>query len=96
MFHEFSSTIRALFRDAAGNHYHIVIALSAGIALLLPGGARHFLSFWSRVEHDKFSLTAVEMAVAILLIPSLSYLHRSMRDRALAAAATAPLKPLHT
>ncbi|HEX9154510.1 MAG TPA: hypothetical protein VF819_03035 [Nitrospira sp.] len=89
MFHEFSSTVRALLRDAAGSLYHIVVvALSAGIALLLPAGARHFLSFWSRVEHDKFSLIAVEMAVAILLIAGLSYVHRSMRDRTLAAAAT--------
>ena len=89
MFHDFLSTVRAFFRDTAGSLYHIVVvALSAGIALLLPAGARQFLSFWSRVEHDKFSLIAVEMAVAILLIAGLSYIHRSMRDRALAAAAT--------
>lgn len=89
MFHDFWSTVRAFFRNTAGSLYHIVVvALSAGIALLLPAGARQFLSFWSRVEHDKFSLIAVEMAVAVLLIASLSYIHRSMRDRALAAAAT--------
>jgi hypothetical protein len=89
LFRECLSTVRALLRDAAGSLYHIiVVALSAGIALMLPAGARQFLSFWSRVEHDKFSLIAVEMAVAILLIAGLSYAHRSMRDRALAAAAT--------
>lgn len=89
MFHDFWSTVRAFFRDAAGSLYHIVVvALSAGIALLLPAGARQFLAFWSRVEHDKFSLIAVEMAVAVLLIAGLSYVHRSIRDRALAAAAT--------
>lgn len=89
MFHEFWSTIRALLRDAAGSLYHIaVVALSAGIALLLPAGAKQFLAFWSRVEHDKLSLIAVEMAVAILLIICLNYLHRSIRDRALATVAT--------
>jgi hypothetical protein len=46
------------------------------------------LSFWSRVEHDKLSLIAVEVTVAILLIVCLNYFHRSMRDRALALVAT--------
>jgi hypothetical protein len=89
LFQEIWSTVRALLRDAAGSLYHIVVvALSAGIALLLPTGARHFLSFWSRVEHDKFSLIAVEVTVAILLIFCLNYFRRSMRDRALATVAT--------
>ena len=56
MFQELWSTVRALLRDTAGGFGHIiVVALSAGIALLLPAGARQFLSFWSRVEHDKLS-----------------------------------------
>jgi hypothetical protein len=89
LFHEFWSVVRALLRDAAGSLYHIaVVAVSAGIALLLPAGAKQFLAFWSRVEHDKLSLIAVEMAVAILLIVCLSYLRRSIRDRALATVAT--------
>lgn len=89
MFHELSSTVRALFRDAAGSLYHIaVVALSAGIALLLPAGAKQFLTFWSRVEQNKLSLIAVEMIVAVLLILCLSYIHRSVRDRALAAVAS--------
>ena len=89
MFHEFSSTVRALLHDAAGSLYHIVIvALSAGIALLLPAGARHFLAFWARVEHDKLSLIAVEMTLTVLLIIGLNYIRRSMRDRALALVAT--------
>ena len=89
MFHEFSSTIRALLRDAAGSLYHIAAAaLSAGIALLLPTGAKQFLAFWSRVEHDKLSLIAVEVTVAVLLIVCLNYIHRSLRDRALAAVAS--------
>lgn len=88
MFHESWSTVRAFLRNAAGSLYHIVIvALSAGIALLLPAGARQFLSFWSRVEHDKLSLMAVELTAAVVLILGLSYLHRSIRDRALATVA---------
>ncbi len=88
MFRDSWSTLRELLRNAAGSLYHIlVVALSAGIALMLPAGARRFLAFWSRVEHDKFSLIAVEMIVAVLLIVVLSYLHRSWRDRTLAAAA---------
>jgi hypothetical protein len=46
------------------------------------------LSFWSRVEHDKLSLIAVEVTVAILLIVCLNYFRRSMQDRALATVAT--------
>ncbi|MEQ1793333.1 MAG: hypothetical protein ABL970_04000 [Nitrospira sp.] len=89
MFHEFSSTFRALLRNAAGSAYHItIVALSGGIALLLPAGARHFLSFWSQIEHNKLSLIAIEMTVAVLLIAGLNFLHRSLRDRALAAYAT--------
>ena len=89
MFQELWSTVRAFLRDTAGSLYHIVVvALSAGIALLLPAGAKQFLSFWSRVEHDRLSLIAVEVTVAILLIVCLNYFHRSMRDRALANVAT--------
>jgi hypothetical protein len=89
LFQEVQATVRAFLRDAAGTLYHIVVvAMSAGIALLLPAGAKQFLSFWSRVEHDKLSLIAVEMTVAVLLIVCLNYVHRSRRDRALAAVAT--------
>lgn len=89
MFYAFSSTVRAFLRNAAGSFYHIiVVALSAGIALLLPAGAKQFLAFWSHVEHDKLSLIAVEMTVAVLLIAGLNYIHRSIRDRALASVAT--------
>jgi hypothetical protein len=89
LFQELSSTVRSFCRNTAGSLYHIiVVAMSAGIALLLPPGARHFLSFWSRVEQNKLSLIAVEMTVTILLIAGLNYVHRSMRDRKLAAAAT--------
>ncbi|WP_447980136.1 hypothetical protein [Candidatus Nitrospira bockiana] len=88
MIQESWSKVRGFFRDSAGTFYHIlVVALSAGIALLLPAGARQFLSVWSRVEHDKFSLIAVELTVAILLIVSLNYIHRGIRDRRLSRVA---------
>jgi hypothetical protein len=88
LFQELWSTVGAFLRNTAGSLYHIVVvALSAGIALSLPAGAKQFLSFWSRVEHDLLSLIAVEMTVAILLIACLNYFHRSIRDRALAAVA---------
>lgn len=88
MFHEFGSTVRSLLAAAVGSLYHIVIvALSAVIAFLLPSGAKQFLAFWSRVEHDKLSLITVEILVAVLLIAGFRYVHRSLRDRTLAAAA---------
>ncbi len=89
MFQKSWFTIRTFFHQAGGSLYHIVIvAMSAGIALLLPLGAKQFLSFWSRVEHDKFSIICMELTVAILLIAGLSYIHRSIRDRGMAAVAT--------
>jgi len=82
-------TIQHFFHEAAGSFYHLlIIALSAGIALLLPSGAKHFLTFWSRVEQDKISLIIIEMVVAVLLIGCFSYVRRSWRDRVLAGAAT--------
>ncbi len=88
MFHEFSSILREFFRQSAGSLYHIVIvAMSAGVALLLPIGAARFLSFWSHVEQDKVSLIAVEMTAAVLLMAGINFVHRSLRDRALADAA---------
>lgn len=89
MFHACASTVRAFLRDAAGSAYHIVVvALSGGIALLLPAGAKQFLAFWSRVEHDKLALISLEMTAAVILIVGFNYVHRSLRDRALAAVAT--------
>ncbi len=89
MFHEYSLSVRALLRDVSGSLYHIVVALlSAGIALLLPTGATRFLAFWSRIEHDKLSLIALELTVAVMLILGLNYLRRSVRDHAMASVAT--------
>jgi hypothetical protein len=88
LFSEFASTVHSLLRAAAGSFYHsVIVGLSAVIALLLPTGAKQFLAFWSRMEHDKLSLIAVEIVVAVLLIAIFSYIHRSLRDRTLAAAA---------
>ena len=91
MFHVLRSArqiTQALFDETAGSFYHVVvIALSAGIALLLPSGAKHFLAFWSRIEQDKISLIIIEMIVAFLLIGCFSYVRRSLRDRALAKVA---------
>lgn len=88
MFYAFASTVHSLLRAAAGSLYHsVIVALSAVIAFLLPAGANQFLAFWSRVEHDKLSLIIVEMIVAVLLIAGFRYVHRSLRDRTLAAAA---------
>ena len=61
--------------------------MSAGVALLLPIGAARFLSFWSHVEQDQVSLIAIEMSVAVLLMAGINFVHRSLRDRALADAA---------
>lgn len=80
--------LQGFFQSLAGSLYHIiVVALSAAIALSLPAGARHFLAFWSRVEDDKLSLIAVEMTAAVVLIACINYIHRSVRDRALANVA---------
>ena len=81
-------TIRTFFHEAAASFYHVsIIALSAGIALLLPSGAKHFLTLWSRVEQDKISLIIIEIIVAVLLIGCFSYIRRSRQDRLLAKAA---------
>lgn len=88
MFRQFNSNLTAVFRHATGNLSHMVIvAMSAGIALLLPLGARQFLSFWSRVEQNPMSLVAVEMTIAVLCIAAFTYLHRSRLDRMLAETA---------
>ncbi len=88
MFQQFVSALRAFTHAAAESLYHIVIvALSGGIALLLPAGAKQFLVLWARIEHDKFSLIAIEMSVAVLLIGGISYVGRSLRDRRVAAVA---------
>lgn len=89
LFHASWSTVRRFFHDAAGSLYHIlVVALSAGIALLLPTVAAQFLSLWSRVEHQKLSLLAVEVAAAVVLMLCFNFIHRSIQDRTLATVAT--------
>jgi hypothetical protein len=80
--------VRNFMHSTGGILYHIlVVALSAGIALSLPTVARSFLIQWSRVENDMVYLVAVEMTMAIFLIVSFNYLHRSLRNRTLAKTA---------
>jgi len=69
-----------------GSHL-VVIVVSAGIAFSLPWAARHFLAFWSHVEHEKVLLVSVELAVATLMILFVNFLRRSIRDRRLAKTA---------
>lgn len=91
MFHALRSITQitqTFLQQAAGSFYHLVIiALSAGIALLLPLGAKQFLTFWSRVEQDRISIIVIEMVLAVVLIGCFSYIRRSRRDRVLAKAA---------
>jgi hypothetical protein len=89
MLRETLSIVRNFMHGTAWSCYHIfVVALSAGIALSLPTVARSFLTYWSLAENDKIYLVAVEITAAIFLIISFNYLHRSLRDRALAKMAT--------
>jgi hypothetical protein len=82
------SYIRTFLRNAVSSLSHIIIiTASAGMASLLPLGARHFPSLWSQVEHNKQALIGVEIATAVLLILGLNYVHRSIKDRGLAAVA---------
>ncbi|MDR4472876.1 MAG: hypothetical protein MRJ92_09620 [Nitrospira sp.] len=86
--YELWSVLRAFLRHAAGRLSPLVIVgVSVGIALLLPAGARQVLSLWSLLEHDKVSLVAVEMILAIFLMVCFNYVHRHVRDRSLATAA---------
>jgi hypothetical protein len=64
--------------------------LKCRIALLLPLGAKQFLTFWSRVEQDRISIIVIEMVLAVVLIGCFSYIRRSWRDRVLAKAQPAP------
>jgi hypothetical protein len=69
-----------------GSHL-VIIVVSAGIAFSLPWVAQHFLTFWSRVEHENVLLMSVELAVATLLILFVNFLRRSIRDRKVAKIA---------
>ena len=73
---------------ASMSSHLVVIVVSAGIAFSLPWAARHFLTFWSRVEHEQVLLMSVELAVAALLILLVNVLRRSVKDRRLAKTAT--------
>ena len=88
MFRQFNSILKVCLHHATGSLSHMVIvAMSAGMALLLPVGARQVLSFWSRVERNPVSLVVAEMTTAVLLIAVFTYLLRSRQDRLLAQTA---------
>jgi hypothetical protein len=88
LFYEVWSTLRVFLRRNASRLYHLfIIAVSAGMALLLPAGARQLLALWGRVEHDTYALISAEIGTAILLIAALHYVHSSIRHRAMAAVA---------
>ena len=73
---------------ASMSSHLVVIVVSAGIAFSLPWAARHFLTFWSRVEHEQVLLMSVELGVAALLILFVNFLRRGMKDRQLAKTAS--------
>ena len=82
------ANIRAGIKNASEIGYHIVVlCLSAGIAMSLPTVATSFLTYWTRVEKEKASLVALEIAVAALLIIVMTYIRRSWKDRKLAKMA---------
>jgi len=59
----------------------LVVLVSAGIAWSLPSIARHFLAFWSRVEHEQVLLLSIEVGVALFLVACSNYLWQAFRDR---------------
>ncbi len=80
--------IRESIKNASEIGYHIVVlCLSAGIAMSLPTVASSFLMYWTKVEKEKASLVALEIAVAVLLIVVMTYIRRSRQDRELAKMA---------
>jgi hypothetical protein len=86
MMKTFSRDFTALVKETTGVLYHIlVVALSAGVALSLPVAAgflsQDFSAYWSVIQNDRVALIALEVAVAILLIASINYLRRSIKDR---------------
>ena len=82
--------VRDTLKSVTHIGYHLlVIVLSAGIALSLPALARSFLSYWSKVEHEKAILVAIEAGVAVILILFFNSIRQSIQDRKLARMAAA-------
>src|SRR5262245_57962456 len=87
------TNVKELLNGTAKILYHVVVvALSAGVALSLPHAANFvaqtFMANWSAIESDKVVLVTIEIAVAVLLIACINYLHRSIKDRKRAEMAT--------
>ena len=88
MFQRFTSFVRTTARAFAGRLSHVLlVAVSGGIALLLPSAARRIPVLWTGIEQNTAALIAVEMGIAMLLVVGLGAITRAIRDRRLAAAA---------
>jgi hypothetical protein len=76
------SHCQELTKEISNLAFHAaVVFASAGVAWSLPGIARHFLIFWSRVEQEHVLLLSIEVGVALLLILLSNYLWRAHQDR---------------
>jgi hypothetical protein len=73
--HEFWLEVSALV------FHGLVVLVSAAIAWSLPNIARHFLVFWSRVEHEQVLLLSIEVGVALFLVALSNYLWQAFQDR---------------
>lgn len=74
-----------MFKNIGHILYHVaVIILSAAAALSLPSIvrfiAKKYLIYWSFIEHEEIVLVAIELAVAIFLVLSFTYLRKSWTD----------------
>ncbi|WP_053381830.1 hypothetical protein [Nitrospira moscoviensis] len=75
-------SVRHFHTEVGSLLFHaVVVTVSAGVAWSLPSLARQFLSFWSRVEHERVVSLTVEVAIAVLLIMLFNFLWRSVQDR---------------
>ncbi|HLD29835.1 MAG TPA: hypothetical protein VJC03_05795, partial [bacterium] len=72
-------------------HHIIAVALSAAFVLSLPSvmrfAAKNVLVYWSLLADEKIFLTAIEVALAALIILFSHYVSRSWKDRKLASMA---------
>jgi hypothetical protein len=89
---QFRMQLRKLVKGTKEALYHIiVVALSAWLALSLPhaaeSAAETFNTYRPAIKRGKVAMIMMEITVALLLMISLNYLRRSIRDRKLAEVA---------
>ena len=80
MVHRWLRELQGLIKSAAHILYHIgVVTLSAGIALSLPFVAsvlaQNVLDYWNRIKDEETVLIAIEITVALFLIPVTVIMH---------------------